>query len=186
MKFKAKLGIVIGCCIIIVLSSGIYLNYKLDNLLQQSGSLLLGQDIISSGDSSNIASAEQESKTAEKSGKAGVKTSLQTETSANQSQLNLSVADKQNLVSDIEDKVGQPIAKIDLLKVSIIAMRNLSAEDISYLSKMALQKSYSQEDYQQSREILIENLSAEDINTIQQIGKKYGKELNILYTNTKS
>jgi len=186
MKPKAKITLMIGLFIIILVSSGIYLNNKLDPLLQQPGGFWLGQDVIGSNDSDTSSSVDQESESTEGNEKAGVKAGVQSAAKSNNSQLNSSRTGNESLVTDLQKKVGQPIEKIDLLKASMILMRKLSAEDISYLSKVAMQNSYSQEDYQHSQEILVNRLSADDINTLKKLGEKYGKDLKILNPDAKS
>ena len=187
MKPKARITIIIGLFIIILVSSGMYLNNKLDHLLQLPGIAWLGQDATGSINSeSKLPSVHQESGITEESGKSGIKAGVQSAAKSNHSQLDLSSTGNESLVTDLQNKVGQPIEKIDMLKASMILMRKLSAEDISYLSKVAMMNSYNQEDYQHSQEILLNKLSTEDINTLKKLGRKYGKELNILDPNVKS
>lgn len=84
---------------------------------------------------------------------------------------------------DLQEKVGQPIAKLDLLKGSIILMQKLSPEEIKYLSQVAKKDSYTPEEYARSKEILMNKLDNEDINMLKKIGKKYGSDLKILDQN---
>lgn len=84
------------------------------------------------------------------------------------------------MVTKIQKQTDQPIKKQDLLKAGFIITRKLSVEEIYYLKKVALNDSCSQEEYQRAQKILLDKLSAEDINTLKKLGGKYGSNLKIL------
>ena len=168
-----------GLFIVVLVSCGLYLNYKLDVLLQPPGSFLAGN--YPGNLTGNEAVLQGENGITKRRGPAAAKAGIKSEAKPDNTQLD----SNENLVNDVQNKVGQPVDKIDLLKASMIIMRKLSAEEISYLSKVAMKDAYSQEDYQQSQEILLNKLSAEDINALKKLGKKYGKDFEILNPNGK-
>ncbi|MEN6327327.1 MAG: hypothetical protein ABFD18_14140 [Syntrophomonas sp.] len=186
MKSKPKLIILMGVFISLLVSTGIYMNYRLDHFLNQSGMLLQNKDSGASAYSETELPAVPQEKRgfAKESGNFATKTGTLSETN-NNPQLDANKPANETLVTHVQKKIGQPIEKKDLLTAGVILMRKLSAKDISYLSKVAMKDSYSQEDYRESQKILLKRLSPNDINTLKKLGKKYGSELKILNTNTK-
>lgn len=183
MQAKIKNTIIFGLLIIVVVSCGIFMNYKLDLLMQQSGDILAAnypENLIN-----NEAAPRGENKFTAESSAAEAKNKIQSPAKPVNNHLDSSRAGSKNLINDVQKKVGQPVEKLDIIKASVIIMSKLSAEDISYLTKVAMKDSYTQEDYQHSQEILLKKLSAEDIDTLKKLGEKYGKDLKILYTNVK-
>ncbi|MEN6463197.1 MAG: hypothetical protein ABFC94_17745 [Syntrophomonas sp.] len=186
MKSKPKLIIMIGVFISLLVSTGIYMNYRLDHFLDQSGMLLQNKDSGTStySDTKLPIAPQDKSGFTKESGNITVKTGATSETN-NNPQLDSNKPANETLVTHVQKKIGQPIEKKDLLTAGVILMRKLSAKDISYLSKVAMKDSYSQEDYRESQKILLKRLSPNDVNTLKKLGKKYGSELKILNPNTK-
>jgi hypothetical protein len=168
-SMKRRILIILGFIVVGLAGTGIYLNYQLDHLLNQPGVLsALENDTTSAPDGNQAGVGSNTASPGGSGSQAGV------------SQPNSGSSVQKDLVSDIENKVGQPVAKQDLLKAGVILMRRLNAEDIRYLKNVALQGSYSPEEYRHAQEILLDRLSGEDINALKKLGAKYGNDLKIL------
>lgn len=188
MKSKRRLAIIAGVLIFIISGTGIYVNYQLNHALDQTGIFLQDKDSGAAG-SSETKLAEvfgDESGFLNGSEKPAAKTKNSSAASDNNAQLDSSRSKNEIQVADIQKKVGKPIAKQDILKAGLILVRKLSPEELRYLKNVAMQNSYSREEYLQSQKILLNNLSKDDINTLKKLGKKYGSDLEILSPNTKS
>lgn len=184
MKRKSVIFIA-GVFIILLVSSGIFVNDKMNLLLSQSSGLLPLDDRDFTNSKTTLpANSPDESGMVTET--LPSKSEAQSALNHGNSQLDASSSSNEIKVSEIETRIGQPIARQDVIKAGFILMRKLSAEDIRYLKNVAMQDSCSREEYQRSQEILLDKLSTEDINTLKKLGKKYGSELKILTPNSKS
>lgn len=182
MKYKPGLMIIIGVFIIVMVSAGIYLNKQLSHL-SQSGISLLDQDKGGSDCATELLETPEDiSQSVQDNGNSAAKAGS-SKVSQNSPQAYTGQTSNENLVTHVQKKIGQPIEKKDVLIAGLILMRKLSTEDISYLSKVAMKDSYSQEDYRKSQEILLQKLSADDIAALKKLGRKYGSEVKILNQN---
>lgn len=165
-----------GIPILLLVSSGIFINYKMNHLLNQSGSLLLGKDrdTFTNSQTTVPAAPQDESGIAKENVKLPSKSGAKSAANHSNPQLESISSSKGIKVSDIEKRIGQPIEKQDILKAGLILMRKFSAEDIRYLKKVAMQDSCSREEYQRSQEIILNRLSVEDINTLKKLGENTG------------
>lgn len=182
MRRKYKVFIVIGVLVNVVLCLGLYVNYKLDNLvaglnvpgvLFRDGASSLPGDISSESPDGNQGSvkpgeggtASQGSPTAPGQVPAGT---------AGTKPANTEIA------NSVLDKVNQPVEKTDLVKAGLVILKRLSSEEISYLYRVGNSKHQTHDELVRTREILLTKLSPEDIEVLQALGKKYGKDLRIL------
>lgn len=177
MKNKPKLLVITGLLTIVLFGAGIYINHQLSQLSNLSGLSLLDPNSGETDYSKTGSSTSSEGKIESIEGYENLETGS-SKVSQNTSKVTSQVQNK-NLVSHVQEKIGRPIAKKDILTAGIIIMRKLNAEDISYLSKVAMKDSYSQEDYRRAREILANKLSADDINTLNKLCGKYGSKITI-------
>jgi hypothetical protein len=184
VKNKPKLIVIVGVFIIFILGAGIYLNYQLTHTLNQSDRVLQNKNSRISSSQTRLSNASQIKSGFDKiSGILEAKTDTPSQSNHNNVQLNLNRPANETLVTHVQNKIGQNIEKKDILMAGLILMRKLNKEDISYLSKVAMKDSYSQEDYRKSQEILLNKLSTNEINVLKKLGKKYGSELKILDLN---
>jgi hypothetical protein len=89
-------------------------------------------------------------------------------------------SDEALVAERIMAKIGQPVAKDDLLKGATIIMNKLDEEEIRFIYKVACNEEPTPEEMQEVRRILLSKLSPEDIDTLKALGAKYGKKLRIL------
>jgi hypothetical protein len=184
MRNKPKILVMAGALIIVLVSAGIHISNQVSHFPNQFGISLLDQDKGAPvlGVTKLLEAIEGESGSLQSNQDSNAKTGS-LKVSETNPQADTSQNGNENLINHVQNKIGQPIAKKDVLIAGLILMRKLSAEDISYLSRVAMKDSYSQEDYRKSQEILLKKLSADDINTLKKLGKKYGSEVKILSQN---
>lgn len=97
-----------------------------------------------------------------------------------QNSLNPLSPGQSKLAAEIEARVQRPVDRKDLLKAGIILMGSLSREELDYVYQVGRKSQPSKEEMLKVREILLTNLSAEDIAALRALGDKYGKNLRIL------
>lgn len=90
------------------------------------------------------------------------------------------VMDNDDITDSVEQKLDQQVDKDDLLKASVIILKKLDSEETAFLYKIGNKEDPTKEELQQARDILLNKLTPEDINTLRQLGAKYGKSLRIL------
>lgn len=187
MKYKPKIIFIVGVFVILLVSSGILTNYKMNQFQDSSGSPLPGKARYTVANSQTTFSAATQGKSRIVKGNERLPSKSGSQSAANQSKLPLesSSSGKDIKVSDLEKRIGQPVAKQDIVKAGLILMSKLSTKDIRYLKNVVMQNSCSRQEYLQSQKILLSRLSAEDINTLNKLGEKYGIETKILSSSTK-
>ncbi|MDD4548887.1 MAG: hypothetical protein PHT79_03910 [Syntrophomonadaceae bacterium] len=84
------------------------------------------------------------------------------------------------IVRSVQSKLDRPVEKKDLLKAGVIILRKLDTDEIQFLYNVGKSSSPTREELILSREILLGKLTSEEINTLRQLGGKYGKSLRIL------
>lgn len=77
---------------------------------------------------------------------------------------------------------GYAVDKVDYLKATGVILNKLSKDEIKYLFGRA-KANNSKEELRKIREILLSKLTSEDVRILREIGKRYGKKLNILDPN---
>ncbi len=80
----------------------------------------------------------------------------------------------------VQDKLNRPPAKKDLLKAGLIILRKFNREEIEYLYRVGTRGNCTKEELQRIREIILDTLTPQEIDTLREIGAKYGKELRFL------
>jgi hypothetical protein len=80
----------------------------------------------------------------------------------------------------VEQKLGQPVDKKDLVKAGMIVMRKLTWDEITFLYNAGNKPKQSPEELRQAREILKAKLTAEELATLMELGGKYGQSLKFL------
>lgn len=83
-------------------------------------------------------------------------------------------------IGSVLDKPAQPPAKKDLIKAGLIILRKFNREEIDFLYQIAAQGSCTPEELQSVRKIILETLTPQEIDTLRELGAKYGKELRFL------
>ncbi len=181
MKRKSLILLMAGVFVLLLVSGGIVANYKANQLLNLTGSLWEEKGDENSAYSQSTASSVPQNENGSTRGNT-ISSQPEGQQAANQSNppIASNSAGKDIKVSDIEKRIGKPIEKQDIVKAGLILITRFSTNDIRYLKDAAMQDSWDQEEYQQSQKILLSRLSEKDINTLKELGKKYGIQTKIL------
>lgn len=164
------------CLMIMLISSGVYYSRELD-LGEKLPALIFEKQ--TAGISAAISKTNADQPENQESKSRQTLSDNENQQKSGSTPINPGKSNDANLETELEQKAGQPIAKMDILKVSLVLIRKLSPEDIQYLRQAAQKDAYTREDYERSREI-INKLSVEDISMLKEIGKKYGKDLKFI------
>lgn len=82
-------------------------------------------------------------------------------------------------VDTIQQELGKPVNMTDLLNASFIILKKLDKNEINFLFGFS-NDTYTKEDLENVRSLLLSKLTADDIKTLRTLGQKYGKKLEIL------
>lgn len=187
MKKKYKVFIAVGIMVNVVLCLGLYVNHKLDNMvasLNRSGFIStegLSQPSDLSPDPS--VSLPGNSGSAGNSGGNGYTYTPGTPGTPNPSETSSAPGTQPSqldITSGVQQKLGQPVEKKDLVEAGMIIMRRLNWDEITFLYNAGKKSEQSPEELQQAREILQTKLTAEELATLKALGSKYGQSLRFL------
>lgn len=204
MKHSKKVSITATCLFILILACGaIYIYNRIDQLIS-APSL---QQLLENNNQNNIDSAnvpkplESNKKTSvsednyEKQSNNTTKINIEgsIEKQPNNQQAKLPKPPDQNVSEDpaslnnkiaatIQQRIGSTIDTTDLLKAGFILMSKLSKDEINFLFGLS-NKTYTNEELNEVRTLLLTKLSAQDIETLKALADKYDKNLYILDPN---
>jgi hypothetical protein len=197
MPSKVKWFIGISTLLIVLFCAGIYANYRLDQVVSslnrpgvlfseaQSGS---GDNGLDNGVNGGAGGGTWNKSWGDGSGSGevnpadNVKLPVQ-DVSQPGNTVTTDPAKPNEIASGVQQQINKPIEKIDLLKAGIIIMRKLSWEETQYLYQSGSKDSHSVDELKETRRILLDKLTPEDVQTLRELGAKYGKTLNILDPN---
>lgn len=94
-----------------------------------------------------------------------------------------SIAEPDAIAGGVQQQIDKPIAKKDLLKAGSVILRKLSWEEITFLYQSGSKDARTADEQKEIRRILLDKLTPEDVQTLLELGTKYGKTLNILDPN---
>lgn len=183
MTGKKKIFIAVGIVLNILLCGGLYVNYQLDHVvtsLSQPGILFPEIEYDPLPDEAGLTDTSEETGESAENGHVYNPASPGETLEGTASPEKVESASKGDIASGVQNKISRPIEKTDLLKAGVIILRRLNSEEISYLYHVGSQPSYTHEEYLQVHKILEAKLSDEDVVTLKELGKKYGKTLNVL------
>lgn len=198
---RSKIVLIIAACLFLVvsISSSLYIYHKIDQILSASNlQLLIGgnsQDKLSTFNTpkapednlkvqspsitneqqpnpqifnadeniSNVQHNNQQIKQATSSDSASV--------------VNPALSNK--IASTLEKEAGKPVDTADMIKAGYILMGKLNNDEINFLFGFS-DKKYTSEELKKAREILFSKLSSQDIETLQALAGKYGKNIYLL------
>ena len=84
------------------------------------------------------------------------------------------------IADDVAAQVGRPIEKADMIKAGLIVLKRLNGEEISYLYQVGRKGSMTATERVKVKKILSGKLTSDDAATLKALGKKYGKNLTVL------
>jgi len=183
MRRKKRIFITVGILINVMLCLGLYVNYKLDHIVAGLNKPGVTYKDTSSlpDDAANGSSADRPGSSATlPSGKTNNSSGTSTQNNSSSSPGKISQPSTQDIASGVQQKLGQPVEKKDLIKAGMIIMRKLNWDEITFLYNAGSKAQPSTDELKQAREILKGKLSAEELGTLQALGGKYGQSLNFL------
>jgi len=86
------------------------------------------------------------------------------------------------IAGSVQEQIAKPIEKGDLLEAGLIVISKLSPSEINFLFGFS-DNNYTKEELTEVRRVLLSKLNDKDINTLRNLGQKYGKKLEILDPN---
>ncbi len=170
MQKKYKAFIAVGILLNVILCLGIWANYKLDRIvagLNKPG-VLFSDNYVQPGESAS---------SAQSGGTASPNTSGTNASSPSGQTVQPST---QDIALGVEQRLGRPVEKKDLLEAGMIIMRKLNWDEITFLYNTGSKSKPSPAEIQQARAILKNKLSSDDLATLKALGDKYGHGLNFL------
>ncbi len=170
MKTAEKIFITAGLVIILCISGGVYLDNKVDKVLEKSSSLGAFLTELNSAEKSSTMPNADNSTNTDQEDQSGGKNSLSTE-SPPSSASDLVFDD--SIEAIIQTKLDKPIERKDKIKVALILIRRLSVDEITYFYDLITLGNYTSEDIRRARAILSDNLNEEEMETLRSLAKKY-------------
>lgn len=193
MSTKVKWFIAIGILLNVILCAGFYLNYRLDQLvasLNRPGVLFseaqsdpLGDDGLGNGANGGSGSSDWNTSWGDGSGNQIDGSAAPGSGGSSSSDGEVSQSSNTQIANGVQQQINKPIEKIDLLKAGMVIMRKLSWEETQYLYQSGSKDTHSVDELKETRRILLDKLTPEDVQTLRELGAKYGKTLNILDPN---
>ncbi len=174
MQKKARVFVILGTVIVLLVVTGFYINYKMDQIVMS-----LNRPGVLFSDSPSPLDSEadvQGSESISSEQPLGGDNTLERKQSPSYSDK----VDQDDIVKAVERRVNKPIDKNDLFKAGLIIIRKLSWSEIEYLYDVGTSESISSAELKEVHRILRSRLSAEDIKVMQELGGKYGKNLDFL------
>jgi len=180
MQKKYKVFIAVGILLNVILCLGIWANYKLDSIvasLNKPG-VLYRDNYVQPGEP---ASSALPGTSAQSGGNASSNTSGTIAPSNASSPSGQTIQPStQDIALGVEQKLGRPVEKKDLLEAGMIIMSKLNWDEITFLYNVGSKSKPSSEEIQQARAILKNKLSSDELATLKALGGKYGHGLNFL------
>ena len=188
MSTKVKWFIAIGILLNVILCAGLYANYRLDQVvasLNRPGVLFSEAQSGGLGNGANGGSGSSDWNTSWGDGSGNQIDGSAAPGSGGSSSSDGEVSQSSNtqIANGAQQQINKPIEKIDLLKAGMVIMRKLSWEETQYLYQSGSKDTHSVDELKATRRILLEKLTPEDVQTLRELGAKYGKTLNILDPN---
>ncbi len=171
MKATEKIFIAIGMVLILFISGSVFINNKVDKMLENSrglGVFLAEQNAVDETSKPNhTADPSNHNQESQTEGKTAIMPGS-TEPSAS----NLVFDD--SIEAIVQSKLSKPIERKDKIKVALILIKRLSVDDITYFYDLITLGTYTDEDITRARKILSSNLNEEEIETLRSLAGKYG------------
>lgn len=184
MQNKARWFIALGIALILVVTAGIYVNYRMDQVVKRINRPgILFSDSSPSTPGSDTGTTDSETG----SGSPGAITpewlidgSGSVPRQQSPSSPDKGKVEQDDIVKGVQQKVNRPIEKKDLFKAGLIIIRKLSWSEIEYMYDVGTKGSMTTAELKEVHRILRDRLSSEEIKVMQDLGRKYGKNLEFL------
>ena len=172
MKGIEKVFISIGLLVVILISGAIYVNNKVDKLLENPDRLGV---LLSAADLQGTPQMPEEkadsSNPSDKNNTSGDSPSI---TPGEKQPSASDMVFDESIEAMIQTKLNKPIDRKDKIKVALILIKRLSVDDITYFYDLITLGNYTNEDIRKARNILTTKLSEDEIQTVRKMTEKYG------------
>jgi hypothetical protein len=184
MQNKTRWFIALGTALILLVTAGIYLNYRMDQVVKsinRPGVLFSDSDPSTvppdsgSGDSEIDGDVPGAIVPEQPDDRYEALPQTQSPSSPGKSQV-----EQDDIVKGVQQRVSRPIEKKDLFKAGLIIIRKLNWSEIEYMYDVGTKDSMSKAELKEVHRILRARLSSEEIQVMQELGRKYGKNLDFL------
>ena len=192
MRKGFGLFIALGSLIILLLLAGIYVNYKMAQVVRvinRPGVVFSDPEFSSAPEDSGEekkASAEKTSEDRKEGLPQGSPRRDRPDQSFSEtlppddSPLKHVPLKKDDIITGVQEKIDRPVDKKDLVKAGMIILRRLNWSEIEYLYKAGSKEQMSDEELRKIHQVLRSSLTADEIKVMQDLARKYGKDLDFL------
>ncbi len=182
---RTKLFIIIGVSINLLLFGGLFINKMLTTATENFDKMAMLYDLVEQVEqqqsgtnqpigSNNVAGTNTGNKNNPSS------TGILSSNSAELPPLeNMTEAEKEQAVQQINESVQKPVEKKDMLSAGAILMKRLSMQEINWLYKVGNSPKKDPEEVKKAKELLQSRLTPEDLEALKEMGSKYGKNISL-------
>lgn len=174
MSGKRKVFIAIGILLNLVICAAIVVNYELNKVVDKISAPLLRDDSTNSSDTPNNPNIENKANSADNDNQELDWRNYKPDNGS------YSPPSQTEIIDSVQNQVTKPIEKTDILKAGMIIMRKLETDEINFLYHVGTKSERTPEEIAQAKEILTSKLTAEERDTLYNMGLKYGKNLTFL------
>ena len=191
MQKKTRWFIALGIALILVVTAGVYINYRMDQVVKS----INRPGVLFSDSSTSTLPPDTGAEDSEAGGKGpgivapgpvltdgpdGIDGSQPVPQKESPSSADKGKVEQDDIVKGVQERVSRPIEKKDLFKAGLIIIRRLSWSEIEYMYDVGTKGSMTTAELKEVHRILRDRLSSEEIKVMQDLGKKYGKNLEFL------
>lgn len=191
MRKKSTWFITLGITLIIIVTAGIYLNYRMDQVVRSINrpGVLFSDTTPSTpppdtGAEDTTAGSKAPGVVAPAPELTDGTNKIDTRQPVPQKDSPSSPAkgkiEQDDIVKGVQQRVSRPLEKKDLFKAGLIIIRRLSWSEIEYMYDVGTKDSMTTAELKEVHQILRTRLSSEEIKVMQDLGRKYGKNLDFL------
>jgi hypothetical protein len=192
MRKRAGLFIVLGSILILLLLTAVYINYMMDRVVKainRPGIVFSDPDFSSTPEESWDEEKASEEKTNEDRKEGWPQSSPRSESvqqgfsevlPADDTPLKQEAIKKDDIITGVQEKIDRPVDKSDLVKAGMIILRRLNWSEIEYLYKAGSKEQMSDEELRKIHKVLRSRLTSDEIKVMQDLARKYGKDLDFL------
>jgi len=171
MKSIEKVFITIGILVIVIISGAVYVNSKVDKILEHPGRL---GALLTAIDPVEIPMAPEEDPHTPGTGQENLSGGQVSVTPEKPQPSASDLVFDDNIEAMIQNRLDKPIERKDKIKVALILLKRLSTEDIIYFYDLITLGEYSDKDIRRAQNILTDKLNEDEIATLKSMTKKYG------------
>lgn len=187
MQKNSTLFIVLGSFLIVLLLTGIYLNYKMDQLVKainRPGVVFSDPEFSPAPEEmveEEIVYEERKDKWSEHYDRKAITNQSSSEVVPPDESSHKDIPiKKDDIITGVQKKIDRPVDKKDLVQAGIIILRRLNWSEVEYLYKAGNKENLNDEELKKIHQVLRLRLTEDEIKVMQDLARKYGKDLDFL------